>query len=696
MDVNTTTCTFEPCLARPPNQAVVGKDASGAGRMARWLWVAPLILILSGARTSWSGTLPAQDTPDLTGMSLDDLVETEVVYAASRRIQSLREAPSAVSVVTAAEIRAHGYRTLADVLRSLPSFYVTEDRRYSYIGVRGFNRPGDYGARVLLLLNGLRTNDNLYEQAYVGQEFLVDIDLVERIEVVRGPSAAIYGNSAFFAVVNVVTRQGRDFQGGELSASASSFGTQGGRATYGRRLDGGLELLVSASLSSSGGQRLYFEEFDTPDTGHGIADRIDGERFERVLVSLSRGPLSFEASHVSRDKGVPTGAYGTAFGDPRTRTTDAKDLVSLTWARSLANGTSVMARGHYGFSDYHGTYVVADAEKSLNDDSARGQWYGMEASLVRSLSARHLVTAGVELQDNFSQRLLNFNVEPRVVNQDSRNHSTRLAVFGQDEITLSKRLTVHVGLRQDWYQSFGYQTSPRLALIYDDGLATTLKLLHGRAFRAPNEFELHYAGTVFKTNPDLGPERIRTTELVLERTLPRGLHVNASAYVNAIDNLISLGLDPVDDRLFYENAGESDSLGAELGLQVKRRQGPSGGLSYAWQRSREQATGERLTNSPSHMAKARISWPLLDKRIVASLDAWYLSARRTLAGTEAGSSKVANLTLLAPRIGGHFDLSASVYNLFDERYGDPASPEHRQDLIPQDGRNFRLVLSCRF
>ena len=77
---------------------------------------------------------------------------------------SYREAPSAVSVVTAAEIRAHGYRTIADVLRSLPSFYVTEDRRYSYVGVRGFNRPGDYGARVLLLLDGLRTNDNLYDE----------------------------------------------------------------------------------------------------------------------------------------------------------------------------------------------------------------------------------------------------------------------------------------------------------------------------------------------------------------------------------------------------------------------------------------------------------------------------------------------------------------------------------------------------
>jgi iron complex outermembrane receptor protein len=614
------------------------------------------------------------------------------VYAASRRIQSLREAPSAVSIVTAAEIREHGYRTLADVLRSLPSFYVTEDRRYSFVGVRGFNRPGDYGARILLLLDGLRTNDNIYEQAYVGQEFIVDIDIVERIEVVRGPSAAIYGSSAFFAVVNVVTRHGRDFQGGELSAGASSFGTHGGRATYGRRLDSGLEFLASASFSDSRGQRLYFPEFDAAETGHGIADRIDGEDFDRALVSVSKGAFSFEAHHVSRTKGIPTGPYGSVFGDPRTRTTDAKDLVSLTWSRALPNGSSAMARAHYGSSDYHGTFV---APGDLFDDSARGQWYGLEASAVRAVSARHLVTAGVEFQDNFQQRQMNFFVEPRVVFQDSHNDSTRLALFGQDEIKLSKRLTLHVGVREDWYESFGYQTSPRLALIYDDGQATTLKLLHGRAFRAPNEFELHYTGPVYKFNPHLGPETIHTTELVLERTLPLGLHLNASAYVNAVDNLIGLQQDPADELLFYENVGRGDAVGAEVGLEVRRRQGPSGNLSYAWQRSREQPSGTLLTNSPRHMVKAAVTWPLFARRLTASLDAWYLSARRTLAGSEAGSSMVANLTCVA-RIRGPFDLSASVYNLFDEQYADPGAPEYRQDLIPQNGRNVRLKLSWRF
>ena len=685
MSVNATTCALE---VRPA-------AASIPGRLYRWLPAALAALIAICAQNAWSAT-PAPDPPDLiTGMSLDDLLEVEVVYAASRRNQTLREAPSAVSVVTAAEIREHGYRTLADVLRSLPSFYITEDRRYSYIGVRGFNRPGDYGARVLLLLNGLRTNDNIYEQAYVGQEFLIDIDLIERIEVVRGPSAAIYGNSAFFAVVNVVTRHGRDFQGGELSAGAASFGTHNGRATYGRRLDGGFEFLVSASLSDSGGQRLYFPEFDTPGTANGIADRIDGERFDRTLLILSKGSLTLEATHASRDKGVPTASFGTLFGDARTRTNDTKNLASLTYARSLANRASVMARLSYGFWDYHGIYAYPNPGATLNDDSARGQWYGVEANVVRAAGARHLVTAGMEFQDDFSQRQRNFDVDPRTVYQDSRNAGRRLALFGQDEITLSSRLTLHVGLREDWYETFGSQTSPRLALIFDDH-ATTVKILHGRAFRAPNDFELHYTGSGFKPNPLLGPETIRSTELVLERTLAHGLRLNASAYVSAIDDLISLDRDPADDGLFFANAGQSDSVGAEAGLSVKAAHGPSGGLSYAWQRSREHTTQEALTNSPRHMVKAHVAWPLLGKRLVAGADAWYLGARGTLAGDEVRPAMVANFTLLAPRIRGPFDFAASVYNLFDERYADPGSEEHLQDAILQDGRSFRLKLAYRF
>jgi len=149
--------------------------------------IAHLILIgLISAATTAQG----QDTTksDLTDLSLEELMNVEVVNAASRFDQTAREAPSAVTVITSDEIRLFGYRTLAEVLNSLRGFYVSYDRNYYYLGVRGFSPPGDYNSRILLTLNGTRINESIYNSVYFGTEALVDLDLIDRLEVIRGPS----------------------------------------------------------------------------------------------------------------------------------------------------------------------------------------------------------------------------------------------------------------------------------------------------------------------------------------------------------------------------------------------------------------------------------------------------------------------------------------------------------------------------
>ena len=82
---------------------------------------------------------------------------------------------------------------------------ITYDRNYTYVGVRGFSRPGGYNSQVLLLIDGHRLNDIVYDSAGLGTDFPLDIDLIERIEIIRGPSSSLYGASAFLAVINVIT-----------------------------------------------------------------------------------------------------------------------------------------------------------------------------------------------------------------------------------------------------------------------------------------------------------------------------------------------------------------------------------------------------------------------------------------------------------------------------------------------------------
>ena len=126
-------------------------------------------------------------------------------------------------------------------------FYVTNDRNYTYVGVRGFGRPSDYNNRVLVLVNGHRYNDNVYDQALIGNEFPIDLALVDRIEVIRGPGSALYGTSAFFAVINVVLRPGGAVGGSESSVEVGSFDTYRLRTSYGRRSASGFDSLLSVS-----------------------------------------------------------------------------------------------------------------------------------------------------------------------------------------------------------------------------------------------------------------------------------------------------------------------------------------------------------------------------------------------------------------------------------------------------------------
>ncbi|MEP6496256.1 MAG: TonB-dependent receptor [bacterium] len=631
---------------------------------------------------------------DLSSMDLEQLMKIEVVFAGSKRAQQTRDVPSFVSVVTAAQIKEHGYRTLADVLKTLPDFYISNDRNYSFTGVRGFDRPGDYNSRVLLLLNGLRTNDNMYDQAHIGEDFIVDMDLVDHIEVIRGPSAAIYGNNALFAVINVVTKQGQSLQGPEVAATAASFGTYAGRASYGKTFDNSLDLLVSASVSDSKGQRLYFPEFDRPSTNNGVADHADYERFSKLLATATKGGFSLQASNVWREQGIPTGSFGTLFNDPRTQSIDGLTLASLSYTRSLSDSASFSARVHGGRSTYWGTFASAAGESPDKDDGI-GEWWGADLDARRRI-ARHFVTVGAEYQDDFRQTDDNHNAEPYILYYSMSKHSDRYGVFAQDEITLFAPLLLYAGARYDRYETFGSALSPRVGLIYTPSGQTTLKVLAGRAFRAPNVYEMFADNLTFKPNLQLQPERIETLELVAQQMIGGGVQLSASTFHNKLTSLLTQRIDSTDKRLVFENSGEIASKGLEFGLGVNRGHGPSGELTYTLQRTENRATRIELTNSPRQMAKLQLRAPLGVHDATLGLDAQWMSDRATLAGNTDPGSVVTNLSLLAPRVFGRFELSATVYNVFGVAYGAPGSVEHVQDIIQQDGRSFRVKTALRF
>jgi len=163
----------------------------------------------------------------LENHSLEELVNTGMstpprnitVTPASEPARNSGDSTGALRVVTAEVLSAFGYRTLAEALRSLPGVYVTHDRNYTYVGVRGFGRPWDYNSRVLLLIDGVRIHQNISDGGFLANEFLLDVDLIEPVEFVPGPGSAMYGNNTCQGMTHVISRRGHDFSGAELSAA---------------------------------------------------------------------------------------------------------------------------------------------------------------------------------------------------------------------------------------------------------------------------------------------------------------------------------------------------------------------------------------------------------------------------------------------------------------------------------------------
>ena len=656
-----------------------------------------LLTLLPDAALAGTGDETADPATDLTTLSPEELMKVEVatVYSASKFEQKVTEAPASVSIITADEIRKYGYRTLSDILRSLRSFNITYDRNYTFVGVRGFGRAGDYNSRILLQVDGHRLNDNVYSLALIGTEFPVDVDLIDRVEVVRGPGSSLYGNDAFFAVVNVITRRGGDLRGAELSGEAGSFDTYKARATYGNLFKNGMEALLSGSYYDSTGDRLFFKEFDAPATNNGITDHTDYDSFYNTLAKFSHAGFTLEGVYSSRTKGIPTASYGTDFNEPRNKTVDDWWFADLKYERSLGSRLAVTGRLFYDIYDYRGDYIYSGV---VNKDLGYGSWWGGEAKVAATLLDRHKLVVGAEYQDNLHQDQKNYNLDPYELFVDDRRNSYLVAGYIQDEITIFRNLLLNAGVRYDYYSTFGSTVNPRLALIYTPIDGSVIKLLYGSAFRAPNVYELYLqsASTGMKGNPDLKPEKIKTYELIYEQYIGNSIRGTVTGFYYDINDLIIQVTDPADGLLVFRNLDDVKAEGAEAELEEKWDNGLTGKVSYSFVHAENSATGQILVNSPQHLVKLNVTVPLIRDKVFLGIQELLTSRRKTLAGNFAKSYYITNLTLFSQNLLKNLELSASLYNLYDYKYGDPGGNEHVEDVIPQDGRVFRVKLTYRF
>lgn len=640
--------------------------------------------VLATAQTTGNGG------KSLDTASLEELMDVRVQTATLRK-QSLQDAPASVTVVTAEDIRRFGYRTLSEALSNVRSFYSTSDGPSSFVGARGFSLLGDFNTRFLVLINGHHMTDNVYgAMYYFGLDFPLDMDLVDQIEIVRGPSSALYGSNGIFATVNIITKTPANAAQGRVTADAGTFGQQKLAVSSAFAAGKEAKVLLSASAVHSGGRTVAFPELADAGFSPSRVDHVGDESGYHMFGELTWKNWTVTALFGQDKYLVPTGWYGTAVGDTGTTDLESRNFVEAAWNRPAGKDGEIRWRTYFDQYRYDGVYAYEAGHR--NFDGAAGDWVGSQFVYQHQTSRFGTLTVGTEINVDLRNLQYNFDVttsEAGSARSDVFRIShprTAYGIFAQEEIKLSPAWTAYLGGRVDHSTRDAATFSPRLAFVYKRNSAT-YKLMYGRAFRNPSTYERYW-----EPNPQLQAERIHTFEVAREQRLHRSVNLITSAFHYRLGGLI-VGV-PIDEfTLQYRNASRADATGLEMEVNGQPTDWLETVGSFSVQRTRGIDAGERLQNSPVRLGQFRASVPLARQRLMLGGAVRYLGSRRGADGGGVPAVTLADLTVTAPRLHPQVELQFGIRNLMNTAYSDPLSPEHVTHLMPGAGRSVYIRIA---
>ena len=618
--------------------------------------------------------LEASDANQLFELSLEELSQIQVTVA-SRSSQTLRDAASAVTVFTEADLRRMGVRTLAELLPYVPGMRSYRNSgtspwldSYESRGIRD-----DYNTMLLLMVDGRRIN-NPYNGG-TAQMFQHSLAHAERVEIIRGPGSALYGSSALLGVINIISR------------------SDANQAYLGIGNDGAREASVSAAFSSedwrgnahvnhlqSDGQR-YRDIFDVNDRVSSIRDPVDATDWSAMLAYRQ-----FEL-YGRRSSQQLDAFYQVNFVHPDNKTEQDVYEVGLrgawqnpddNWQLSSQLSHAVIDQFSYANRAEQGTppYLAADWLGGFSVEMAVDT-FTLDAEY--RLSSSRTINAGLRRStEEIRQASLYSNyrltdgayvgsvqeVNP-LMPATERDISS---VYLQGEQHWSAHWQTTLGVRYDRYGDFGAATSPRLAVQFDASEHDTFKLMFGRAYRAPALNELFTTGNpVSLGNPDLDAVRSRTSELqwLHQSTQWR---LEASLFEQNIRDQITSEFIAPGLRQFT-NTGVLRVRGAELdwllplGSQWRSR------VQLSWiadvDESLGNSTGQSSAedNTPRHWGSTELSY-------AADRWSWHIAAQYTGHIDELPEQDGYWLwrTHAIWSLADQLELSLTVNNLFDQDY----------------------------
>ena len=593
-------------------------------------------------------------------------LETTVVTA-TLTPKEIKEAPGALEVITAEEIRVKGAENVAQVLEDAVGLDLDHVAGRGYIPqIRGLSNK-----RTLILIDGMRFSTGFRDTTVDLTEFPTEI--VERIEIVRGPNSALYGSEAIGGVINIITKNAPK----KLSESAA---IRYGQNTYGEAENYIFKGSVGDTFENLGiivsGHVNRSDAFDR-DIDDNYTDFDDEEKYSGLLkldysfADNHRFSAGVFYSDTSR-KGIRP-KYGMEWD----RDADSDRTSTFLQYNGVIEETTVMARGYYSDFQSDRSYIDIDDPSNREDFQIENELYQVESRASRIFAQSHLITLGLEYREEERS-----GVENRGENELDESINNR-AVFLQDDFPIFDCLQITAGIRLDDHSDFGSEVSPRLSLNYYLLDNLRFKASYGEGFRAPSLYELYVytentKGDVIP-NPNLASETSRSYEAGLEGEYgPFGGKI--MAFRNDIDDMIyktptgNYRMQGKKKVLEYEmcNIDEAYTQGIELEARLAFPQHFSLAGNTVFLDSNNEDTDEDLLEVPDVKSYLRLSYDNPDIGFHTNIRMNYTGKQVIAPKFEAGSQTDADSYIMwnlyaEKEIKKNFRIFAGIDNIFNKK-----------------------------
>jgi iron complex outermembrane receptor protein len=560
---------IHPCSSRGGFFTKLSDDLTAAPSRsgARWaLMLAGLAMIAFPVPAH-----PQQSSDsDLTQTSLEDLMNINIT-SVSKKEQKTSQAPGAIFVINQDDIRRSGALNIPDLLRMVPGLDVAQiDAGKWAISARGFN--GQYSNKLLVLIDGRTVYTPIFAGVFWDSQN-VPLDTIERIEVIRGPGAAVWGSNAVNGVINIITQNAGETQGGYLSAGIGNIATGSETLRYGGKIRG------------LGAYRVYAEGFhyDSLPTLGGL----DGEDDWRLVHGGFRADSVLSAKDSLTTEGETyQGDAGEIATTPISLTPPTTESVAL---HDVYSGWNLLSRWSHTISPRSQTSLQLYFDRTNRGDTT----YALGVNTF-DIDFQHHVGVGTR-QDvvwGLGYRVSSDNISPtlRIVFAPQDRNLHLFSSFVQDEISVRpERLQLSLGARVEHndYTGFGFQPSARMVWAPDgkNMVWAAISSADRTPSRSDTDIRVNYAALPGPGNmpmlvglfgdPNFKNERLTAFEVGHRNSWTSTLSIDSTIFYNRYRDLVSvepgaakLEMNPAPVHLLVPSYFSNGLYGETHGLEL--------------------------------------------------------------------------------------------------------------------------------